>query len=184
MPRRATTTSSPTSSRRSRTTARSARSAARCASSSASTGLRCSLAALLLALLLAAPASAQMPGGATQSPAGALHRYYSASNTTHWVTPTPVAGDYAYEQTLGYLHTAPGPGRVAIFGCRSGGADYFLSAASNCEGTTILGSYGWMDTARVDALSVAVYRCLRPGIAHFASLDANCEGQTSEGRLG
>ena len=125
-----------------------------------------------------------MPGGAPQSPPGALHRYYSAANNTHWVTPTPVAGDYAYEQTLGFLHTTPAPGRVAIFGCRSGSVDYFLSAASNCEGTTVLGTYGWMDSARVDALSVAVYRCVRPGIGHFASLDANCEGQTSEGRLG
>jgi hypothetical protein len=139
---------------------------------------------VLLALLVAAPASAQMPGGAPQSPAGALHRYYSSSTNTHWVTPTPVAGDFAFEQTLGYLHTTAGAGRVAIFGCRSGAADYFLSRDGACEGTTVLGTYGWMDDARVDGLSVAVYRCVQPGIGHFASLDAGCEGNTSEGRLG
>ena len=119
---------------------------------------------MLLALLVAAPASAQMPGGAPQSPPGALHRYYSAQNNTHWVTPTPVAGDYAYEQTLGFLHTTGGNGRTAIFGCRSGPADYFLSVDPACEGTTALGTYGWMDPARGDELSVAVYRCVRPGV--------------------
>jgi hypothetical protein len=141
---------------------------------------------VLTAVLLApaAPAAAQMPGGAPQSPPGALHRYYSSANNTHWVTPTPVAGGYAFEQTLGFLHTTPAAGRVALFGCRSGSVDYFLSGDPGCERTTGLGTYGWLDAARVDDRSVALYRCLRPGIGHFASTDAGCEGQTSEGRLG
>ena len=124
-----------------------------------------------------------MPGGAPQEPPGALHRYYSAGNNTHWVTPTPVAGDYAFEQTLGFLHTTAGAGRVAIFGCRSRRAPTTSSrAASRLRGhDACSGTYGWMDSARVDGLSVAVYRCLRPGVGHFASLDAGCEGYTSEG---
>ena len=63
--------------------------------------VRAGLTALLLALLLAPAAGAQMPGGAPQAPAGALHRYYSGSTNTHWVTPTPVSGDFATETTCG-----------------------------------------------------------------------------------
>src|SRR5918995_830464 len=117
----------------------------------------------LLALALGAPAAgAQMPGGAPQAPAGALHRYYSASANTHWVTPTPVSGDFAYERTLGFLLTRPGPGRIAIYGCRSGSADYFLSRDAGCEGTAHLGVYGWAEEQRPSAPSVPLYRCVRP----------------------
>ena len=142
------------------------------------------LAAVLVALTLTAPAAAQMPGGAPQAPPGALHRYYSPSTGTHWVTPTPVSGDYAYELSLGFLLTMPGPGRTAIYGCRAGGADQYLSVDPGCEGYTSLGTYGWVEDQRTSAPSAALYRCLRPGIAHFASFDAGCEGHTSEGRLG
>ncbi|HET8951215.1 MAG TPA: carboxypeptidase-like regulatory domain-containing protein [Solirubrobacteraceae bacterium] len=140
----------------------------------------------LLALLLTAPAAgAQMPGGAPQAPPGALHRYYSGSIGTHWVTTKPVGGDYAYEFSLGFLLTTPGPGRTAIYGCRAGAADQFLSKDPNCEGQQRLGVQGWIEEARPsDAPSAGLYRCLRPGIAHFASNDAACEGFPSEGRLG
>ncbi len=140
--------------------------------------------ALLATLVLAPAASAQMPGGAPQAPAGALHRYYSSSANTHWVTPTPVAGDFAYERTLGFLLTTPAPGRTPIHGCRSGTADYFLSRDAACEGTTPLGVYGWVEDQRPGVPSVPLYRCVRPGIGHFATDDAGCEGQTNEGRLG
>ena len=145
---------------------------------------KAALAALLIVLLAAPAASAQMPGGAPQAPPGALHRYYSSSTTTHWVTTKPVSGDYAYEFSLGFLLTTPGPGRTAIYGCRSGAADQFLSKDPGCEGQVPLGVQGWIEEARPDAPSAGLYRCLRPGIAHFASNDANCEGFPSEGRLG
>jgi len=103
---------------------------------------------------------------------------------THWVTPTPVTGDYAYELSLGFLLTSAGPGRTAIFGCRAGSADQYLSKDPGCEGYTRLGTYGWVDDERPSAPSAALYRCLRPGVAHFASFEAGCEGYRSEGRLG
>ena len=146
--------------------------------------VKAGLAALLVVLFAAPSAAAQMPGGAPQAPAGALHRYYSSSTNTHWVTPTPVGGDFAYERTLGFLLTTAGPGRTAIYGCRSGGADYFLSTDAGCEGTTPLGVYGWAESARPSVPSVPLYRCVRPGIGHFATDDAGCEGFTNEGRLG
>lgn len=145
---------------------------------------RIALLAALVFSMWAAPAGAQMPGGAPQAPAGALHRYYSSSTGTHWVTPTPVSGDFAYEFSLGYLYTTPATGRDAIYGCRAGAADYFLSRASNCEGQAVLGVYGWAARERPAEASVPLYRCLQPGIGHFASNDAGCEGQTQEGRLG
>ena len=113
---RAPTTCSRTSSRRSRTTARSARSAARCASSSASTSR--STSAIRSAVPRCSALLARGAGGGRADArrarrrrrAGALHRYYSASTNTHWVTPTPVTGDFAYEQTLGFLRPRPEPG--------------------------------------------------------------------------
>src|SRR3954454_17658377 len=146
---------------------------------------RIALLAALVTVMWAAPASAQMPGGAPQAPAGALHRYVSSSTGTHWVTPTPVTGDFSYEFSLGYLYTTPAGGRDAIYGCRAGAADYFLSRASNCEGQAVLGVYGWASRERPAEPSLPLYRCWWPsGASHFASNDAGCEGQTPEGRLG
>ena len=140
--------------------------------------------ALLATLVLAPAASAQMPGGAPQAPAGALHRYYSPSTDTHWVTPTPVGGDFAYELSLGYLLTHPGPGRTRdlrlphrrrrLLPLRDAGLRGHDAARHLRLGE---------DRARARP-SVPLYRCVRPGIGHFASNDAGCEGQTSEGRLG
>jgi hypothetical protein len=140
--------------------------------------------AVAMVLIAAAPAHAQMPGGAPQAAPGALHRYFSPSVGRHWVTPTPVSGDYGLEFSLGYLHTTAGAGRVAVYGCRAGASDYFLSHDAGCEGQTALGRYGWLDRARSDG-SVPLYRCWWPAAgSHFASTDAACEGQTTESRLG
>src|SRR5687767_7958152 len=100
--------------------------------------VKAGLAALTLLLLAAPAASAQLPGGAPQAPPGALHRYWSPSTGTHWVTPTPVSGDYSYEFSLGFLQTTGGPGRTAIYGCRAGSADHYLSKDPGCEGYTTL----------------------------------------------
>jgi hypothetical protein len=96
-----------------------------------------------------------------------------------------VPGGFAYESTLGYLLAGGGSGRHAIYGCRSGGADYFLSFDAGCEGTTSLGRYGFAYDAPPDNVeTVAVYRCVRPGIDHFFSPDPGCEGYGAEGRMG
>jgi hypothetical protein len=148
-------------------------------------GGRIALLAALVTVVWAAPAGAQMPGGAPQAPAGALHRYFSSSTGTHWVTPTPVTGDFSYELSLGFLYTSPGPGRAPIYGCLHGSTDYFLSRASNCEGQAVLGTYGWAAQERPAEAAVPLYRCWWASSgSHFASNDAGCEGQTSEGRLG
>ena len=140
--------------------------------------------AVLMMLALAGVAQAQMPGGAPQSPPGALHRYFSDSAGTHWVTTRPVGGDYRYELSLGYLQTTAGADRSALYDCLSGANDHFLSKDPGCEGRTRTGLVGWIEEGRPAAPSAALYRCLRPGAGHFASGDAGCEGQTVEGRLG
>lgn len=146
---------------------------------------RIALLAALLVLGCAGTASAQMPGGAPQAPAGALHRYFSASTGTHWVTPTPVSGDFSEEFSLGYLYTTPSASRNAVFGCLHGSTDYFLSLDAACEGQQVLGTYGWAEKEHPAEPSVPVYRCYWPsGGSHFASGDAGCEGQTTEVRLG
>jgi hypothetical protein len=140
---------------------------------------------VLVAAACAQPAAAQDYGGSPQQAAGALNRYYSSQTTTHIATPGPVPAGFAFEATLGFLLPAGGSGRHAIYGCRSGGADYFLSFDAGCEGTTSLGRYGFAyDAAPADVDTVAFYRCVRPGLDHFFSLDPGCEGFGNEGRMG
>jgi hypothetical protein len=144
------------------------------------------LTAVAALLIAAAPAAAQDPwAGAPQLGPGALNRYSNGSTVTHWVTTGPVTPGYAFEGTLGFLLTGGGPGRVAIFGCRSGTEDYFLSHDAGCEGRTQLSRYGFAYTSAPAGIeTVPLYRCVRPGIDHFASGDPGCEGQVSEGLLG
>jgi hypothetical protein len=141
-------------------------------------GLLCALAALTAV----APAARAQAG--PQLGPGALNRFYDAANDRHWVTPGDVGAGYAHEATLGYLLPGGGPGRQAIYGCRAGGADQFLSHDPGCEGQVQLGRYGYAYASPPDGIeTVAVWRCARPG-GHFASRDAGCEGRRTEARLG
>ena len=143
--------------------------------------------ALLLALLAgAAPAAAQMPGGAPQAPPGALHRYYSALDRHalgHARRRSPATTPSSSRSAS--CTPPPGPGRTAIYGCRAGAADYFLSPDAGLRGQTPLGIYGWVDNdARGRPLGAAVPL---PATGHRRTSprnDAGCEGQTTEGRLG
>jgi hypothetical protein len=140
---------------------------------------------ILVAAACPQAAGAQDYGGSPQLGAGALNRFYNASTNTHAATPGPVVAGFAYEVTLGYLLPSGGSNRHAIYGCRSGASDYFLSFDAGCEGTTPLGRDGFAyDTPPDGVDTVAVWRCVRPGIDHFFSHDPGCEGYTSEGRMG
>jgi hypothetical protein len=62
-----------------------------------------------------------------------------------------------------------------LYGCQFG-ADVFTSAASNCEGHTILGEIGAVYAAQpASPATVPLYRC-NTGKDHFESLDSGCEG--------
>ena len=112
---------------------------------------RMAVVGMLVAAACPQAASAQDYGGSPQQGAGALNRFYNASTKTHSATPGPVAAGFAYEVTLGYLLPGGGSSRHAIYGCRSGAVDYFLSFDAGCEGTTSLGRYGFAYVRRPTA---------------------------------
>ena len=112
-----------------------------------------------------------------------LVRSYSAGSDRHWVTASPVPPPYGYEATLGYLLEAAGPGRVALYSCRTGGDDQFLSTDPGCEGREGLGREGWLYAVPpATEETVPLYRCTTTH--HFASVRADCEGRHTEGLLG
>jgi hypothetical protein len=122
--------------------------------------------------------------GYLRSDGDALNLYGTGAGA-QWATPGIVTAGWQYERTLGFLLGSGGPGLQALYGCRTGAGDFFLSLDGTCEGSPVLGRYGFLySAAPTSEETVAVYRCLRNGTGHFASLDPACEGATTEQRLG
>jgi hypothetical protein len=72
----------------------------------------------------------------------------------------------------------------AVYGCRAGAHDHFLTLDPGCEGRTPEGRVGFAFTAApAGEETVALYRC-RGRANHFASLHPDCEGGVTELRLG
>jgi hypothetical protein len=114
----------------------------------------------------------------------ALHRYGNPRTGTYWVTTGAPGAGYLYERTLGFLLPSGGSNMQAIFGCRAGTQDHFLSLDPACEGRAGEGRVGFaFVTAPAGEETVALYRCRGAG-NHFASLDPLCEGHVTEQRLG
>jgi hypothetical protein len=120
------------------------------------------------------------------NPPLSLTRYYNGrvhEVTTGWIDPT--AGFHA-ESLLGHLE----PGRqqgadLALYACKQGSSDYFVSPDSACEGMRILGREGYGFSHPVSGLNlVALYRCKGGDGDHFVSHDPGCEGQLTEEFLG
>ncbi|MEV5502979.1 hypothetical protein AB0M50_47020 [Nonomuraea fuscirosea] len=113
-------------------------------------------------------------------------RYVKAHH--HLVTTgTPPAG-YTREGNW-TLWSAPHSGTRALYNCKAGGDDYFISVDPGCEGkqTTIVQTEGWIHQTRPSSAYVPLYRCQIPGFGdHFVSTAADCEGQgvVNEGLLG
>ena len=113
-----------------------------------------------------------------------LIRSYAAATDRNWVTAAAVPPSYAYEATLGYLLETGGPGRTALYSCRAGGTDQFLSADPGCEGREGLGREGFVYASPpASEETVPLYRC-KTASHHFATARADCEGQTVEGLMG
>lgn len=88
-----------------------------------------------------------------------------------------------------HLWSGQRPGTRALYGCRNGAEDYFISPDPDCEGKqfTIMQTEGWIHTKPPPSPHTALYRCHIPGLGdHFVSIDPNCEGPgiTPEGLLG
>jgi hypothetical protein len=115
----------------------------------------------------------------------ALLRFWVPSTGTHAVTAGDPPAGATYEFGLGFLLAEGGGGRHALYGCDSGGADWFLSLDPGCEGRTVHGLEGYAyDAPPTAEATQAVYRCQWPGHDHFASSSSDCEGQHTEGNLG
>ncbi len=135
--------------------------------------------------------SSTCEGAQTESPLGyarvlerALSQYYDPGSATYWTTSGSVLAGYGYERSLGFLQPTGGAGLSALYGCRSGASDHFLSLDPTCEQTTLESRVGFLyDAAGGAGNTAALYRCNRSG-AHFASLDPLCNGQNTEARLG
>ena len=115
----------------------------------------------------------------------ALQHYANSATGTQWVTTGPPGPGYRYVRTLGFLVETGGAGLQALYDCRSGAEDHFLSLDPGCESRTSEGRAGFaFATPPAGEETVALYRCSDPGRSHFASLDPTCGGQIPEGRLG
>jgi hypothetical protein len=121
------------------------------------------------------------------SPLLPLNRYKNASaheTTTGWIDPE---GGFSLDKTLGYLYESPQNegsqtgATLALYSCKSGTSDYYVSADATCGSNKVIGleGYGWAQPPAA-ASSVPLYSCAMSGTAgtdNFVSSDAQCEGQ-------
>jgi len=119
------------------------------------------------------------------SPLMPLYRYVNNhvhEVTTGWIDPS---GGFHEQSLLGHLYQSPQQGAsMALYGCKRGNRDYFVSLDSACEGQRILGRDGYGYSQAVAGLNlVALYRCSTDH-DHFVSQDPKCEGQTTDELLG
>ncbi len=109
----------------------------------------------------------------------ALNRYSNLVTfevTTGWIDPS--AG-FQLNETLGHLYeTSQNGANRAIYGCKSGSTDYFVSLDPQCEGAHIQGLEGYGYATPVSGQNlVPLYRCSTGGPATFVSHDPNCESR-------
>lgn len=102
--------------------------------------------------------------------------------TTGWIDPSNESQQPAL---LGHLYESPQQGAsVALYGCKQGNSDYFVSLDPGCEQARILGVNGYAFSKQAAGQSlIAVYRC-STGHDHFVSTDPKCKGQTTDEFLG
>jgi hypothetical protein len=138
----------------------------------------------------ATPAAAGLSGAFAQwdigsfvwtpdQPLMALNRYSNLTTydiTTGWVDPN---GGFKLHSTLGHLYESPQDGaNLALYSCKNGATNYFVSQDSQCEGQRILGLEGYGYAQPVHGLKlVPLYSCATGGAATFVSLSASCESR-------
>lgn len=120
-----------------------------------------------------------------ESPLYQLKRYKNSTAhevTTGWVDPN---GSFSLERTIGNVYQYPQMGATrALYGCKNGQVDSFLSLDVDCEGQRRIGINGYLYAHSVSGLALSpLYRCLA-GNDHFASSDPLCEGSKTEQLLG
>jgi hypothetical protein len=114
-----------------------------------------------------------------------LYQYFNGSEylaTTGWVTEV---GNFQQMLMLGHLYESPQNGaNVALYGCKSGSTNYFISLDIACDGKLILGTEGYGYPRPIAGLKlVPLYRCSN-GQDYFVSQDPKCGGKTTDELLG
>jgi hypothetical protein len=118
------------------------------------------------------------------SPPLVLNRFANSSThdaTTGWIDPS---GGFKVQSVLGHLYENRLKGAdLALYACKSGAVDYFVSIDSSCAGQRLLGlnGYGYSEP-RAGMNLVPLYSC-DTGRDHFLSQDPKCEGKASAGQL-
>jgi hypothetical protein len=114
------------------------------------------------------------PGGFVRG-ALPLSRYYNPTTGLHRVTALPVSPGFNLEATW-FISRRPFPGNQALYECRVGVVDFFLSFDPNCEGQTKVSfnPLGYISQQPRPG-TVGLYRCYIPGAHHFASVSPSCE---------
>lgn len=113
-----------------------------------------------------------------------LNLYQNASvheTTTGWIDP---AGGFTLQSTVAHLYEAPQNGaNLALYSCKSGATNYFVSTSSNCAGQFIVGleGYGYAQPPS-GIVTVPLYSCATSK-DHFVSSDPKCGGHAAAGTL-
>ena len=144
----------------------------------------------------ASPATAGISGGLSfwdigtatwvpNQPLRTLNRYFNQTtheSTTGYIDAT---GGFTLQKTLGHLYESPQQGAtLALYGCKNGSTDYFVSVDQLCNGGRILGTQGYGYAQPVAGLNlVPLYLC-STSTDHYLSNDPGCEANLPGALLG
>jgi hypothetical protein len=106
--------------------------------------------------------------------------------TSHRVTTGSIDQTvFTLEKTFGRVYPAPQAGATtALYGCKNGKTDAFVSLDPSCEGQYVVGLNGYMYGQPPPGIAtVAIYRCSGNN-DHFVSSDPACEGSHTDQLLG
>ncbi len=110
-----------------------------------------------------------------------LTRYVNSDTyevTTGWIDP---GAAFKQDAALGHLYESPqGNATTALYSCKIGSTDYYLSLDRGCDNHRILGLEGYgFAKPPAGMQTVPLYRCSSPKLNQFISHDPQCEGQGS-----
>jgi len=132
-----------------------------------------------------APPPGQPTSNAPQRKPIVVTRY---NHPTGWhvsATPAvPAPAGFKAEHPLGKLVTDIESDTRKLYSCKvTTSDDHFTSTDAKCEGQTVVGTMGYIFTAKPAGASNPLYRCTYNG-GHFDSISSSCEGYHTEFLLG
>jgi hypothetical protein len=102
--------------------------------------------------------------------------------TTGWIDPK---GGFKLQTVEGQLYSGPQQGAtVAVYGCKTGSTDYFISTDSTCGGSLVIGVNGYaFPSASAGFGLIPLYSCNEKQ-KHFVSKHSTCEGRGAGALVG